>query len=159
MSTWSLTYRQSVFKRRQSSLTNISKSFTYRMAAKLRHCHPMYILRLTSRKLMVTFAAWADQTKVADRNKLSLLWSPTCSGNSYSLAQHFNFGLCAPPLPSRQKYIRGRCGRTFFLAADTNKPSYATAVVPMAYSIRSNKTHLAYLPRIADLWWVAEHVI
>jgi len=43
----SMTYQQSVFKR----VTNISESFTYKMAAtinwhrrgtKLRHCHPMY---------------------------------------------------------------------------------------------------------------------
>ena len=49
MSTWSLTYQQSVFQRQQSK--TFSKSFTYKMAAKtswhrygtkLRHCHPMY---------------------------------------------------------------------------------------------------------------------
>ena len=43
----SMTYQQSVFQR----MTNISESFTYKMAAtinwhrrgtKLRHCHPMY---------------------------------------------------------------------------------------------------------------------
>ena len=47
MSTWSLTYRQSVCSS-DSRVTNISKSFTYRMAAKtswnrygrkLHHCH------------------------------------------------------------------------------------------------------------------------
>ena len=50
MSTWLLTCRQSVFKW-QPSITNISKSFAHKMAAKtgwhrcgtkLRHCYPMY---------------------------------------------------------------------------------------------------------------------
>jgi len=49
MPTWSLTYRESVFQWQQSK--NISKSFTYKMAAKtswhrcrtkLRHGHPVY---------------------------------------------------------------------------------------------------------------------
>ena len=71
-SVWSLTYRQSVFK--CSRVTNIYKSFTYKMAAKtswhrygkkLRHCHPMYL--------------WAGSTKTRNWTRPT---TSTTSGTS-----------------------------------------------------------------------------
>jgi len=37
-----------------------------------------------------------NEPKVTNHNKLLLLWLPICAGNSYSTAQHFNFGPCDP---------------------------------------------------------------
>jgi len=68
MSTWSLTYQQSVFKR--MPVTNIYQSFTYKMAAKINwhrygtklrhcHCHPIYCCCCCRHRVAYVLPLWA----------------------------------------------------------------------------------------------------
>ena len=93
MSTWSMTYRQSVFKWHQSRLTNIYKSFTHKMAAKtswhrygtkLRHCHPMYSTVSSALQnhrislvgvMLITFGVFFDGSITETVNAVQIIWA------------------------------------------------------------------------------------
>ena len=56
---------------------------------------------------MAKFAAWANQPQVADRNKLSLFWSPTYLGIDTHLHSILTSGSVRPSPPNKNKFGEG----------------------------------------------------
>jgi len=73
-----------------------------------------------------------NKPKVAYRDEILLFWLPTCSGISYSSAEHITFGL---RVPSPQKIRRCGAGGNLLLLRRTPR----TLVTPLVVSVAEGR--------------------
>jgi len=76
-----------------------------------------------------------NKPNVVYRNQLLLVWLSTCLGISYSIAQHFIFGPCAPSKKNIRGTHRARDAHFIASAPGAENPSYATVLVCSAVSL------------------------